>query len=123
MSHQAGERGNTARIRKDVAPPHPQAGTRDLEGAWLRAVAIVWSDPGALDALKRDPKHFLGSRCGYAPPEDLTIEVQDAQKCGISWRSNAEVVLDVGPAPELSEQPVALGEIAAAFMTTPICAC
>jgi ribosomally synthesized peptide (two-chain TOMM family) len=102
---------------------------RELEGAWLRAVAIVWSDPEKLDLLKREPRRFLHAECGYDPPESLALTVREARESGVTWHwgaespTEAEVVLEIPPPPELSEQPVALAELASAFAAIPICAC
>lgn len=106
-----------------------QASARELHSAWLRAVAIVWSDPAKLPLLKREPRHFFHTECGYDPPADLVLTVRDAQESDGSPRSGAqepgarEIILEVPPPPELAEQPVALAELAGALMTVPVCAC
>jgi hypothetical protein len=114
---------------EEVAPQSQQAAVRELEGAWLRAVAIVWSDTAKLSQLKRDPKQFLHAECGYDAPASLTLTVREAQEWGGSWRwrmrspPEGEVILEVPPPPELSEQPVALAELAGAFALVPLCVC
>jgi ribosomally synthesized peptide (two-chain TOMM family) len=113
----------------NVALPNQQAAVRELEGAWLRAVAIVWSDPAKLELLKREPRQFLHAHCGYNAPTNVGITVREAQASGGSWRwgvrspLEAELILEVPPPPELSEQPVALAELASAFAHAPICVC
>jgi hypothetical protein len=114
---------------EEVVPQSQQATVRELEGAWLRAVAIVWSDPAKLLPLKRDPKQFLHTECGYDAPASLALTVREAQESGGSWRwhmrspPQGEVILEVPPPPELSEQPVALAELASAFALVPLCIC
>lgn len=117
-------------MAKRASPcPDRQATSQALEGAWLRAVAIVWSDPAQLDLLKRDPRQFLHAHCGYDAPANVELAVREAQASGGSWhwavRSplEAEVVLEIPPPPELSEQPVALAELASVFAAIPLCAC
>ena len=113
----------------DILPPDQQAIVRELEGAWLRAVAIVWSEPEKLSLLKREPRQFLHTHCGYDAPANLVLTVREAPVSGGSWHwhlrspPEGEVVLEVPPPPELSEQPVALAELASAFAAVPICAC
>ncbi len=123
-----GKRGDMARP-ENAALPDQQAAVRELESAWLRAVAMVWSDPAKLELLKREPRQFLHTQCGYDPPANLVLTVREAHQSGVSWRwgregpTGAEVILEVAPPPELSEQPVALAELANAFALVPICAC
>jgi ribosomally synthesized peptide (two-chain TOMM family) len=137
MAHKSRERENMAK-RANGAPqdagaasacPDRQAAAQALEGAWLRAVAIVWSDPAKMDQLKREPRQFLHAHCGYDAPANVELAVHEAQASGGSWhwavRSplEAEVVLEIPPPPELSEQPVALAELANVFAAIPLCAC
>jgi hypothetical protein len=92
-------------------------------------VAIVWSDPAKLAPLKRAPRQFLRTECGYDPPVGLELTVRETHEGGGSrrWaaprRAGAKIILEVPPPPELSEQPVALAELADAFATVPVCAC
>lgn len=109
--------------------PGDHAGVQALHSAWLRAIAIVWTDPAKLDLLKRDPREFFRTRCGYDPPAHLAFTIVEARDVGGSWawdaRSlpEAEVTLLVPPPPELDEQPIALADLASAVAMVPVCCC
>lgn len=45
--------------------------------AWLRAIALAWSDPKLKDRLIRDPETFLEEFCNYKLPDMLSITVVD----------------------------------------------
>ena len=114
---------------RDSASPEPdgQASAQELKFAWLRAVAIVWSDPAKLELLKRDPRQFFAAECGYALPENLVLTVREAQEAGGSWQWNerslpkGELTLYVPPPSELSDQPIAMADLASAVATVPAC--
>ena len=114
---------------RSSAPPEPdtQESVRELKFAWLRAVEIVWSDPAKLELLKRDPRQFFADECGYALPGDLVLTVREGQEAGGSWQWNqrslpkGEVTLYVPPPPELSDQPIAMADLASAVTTLAVC--
>ncbi|WP_437499093.1 BMA_0021/BMA_0022 family TOMM bacteriocin [Sorangium sp. So ce1099] len=101
-------------------------GLRDLEAAWLRAVALSWEDPAQLERLKRDPREFLMACCSYALPPGIELTVRDAWDPGSpsdgGWSfceqrkgwdpSRSPITLYVPPPPALEDQPVALAELA-----------
>ncbi|KYF76978.1 hypothetical protein BE20_04335 [Sorangium cellulosum] len=107
-----------------------------LESAWLRAVALSWEDPAQLARLKRDPREFLRACCGYALPQGIELTVREAREPGApsgeGWRfceqrkawdlSAGVITLHVPPAPEQTDRPVALAELASgAQLSVAIC--
>ncbi|WP_437618666.1 BMA_0021/BMA_0022 family TOMM bacteriocin [Sorangium sp. So ce1151] len=111
-------------------------GLLELETAWLRAIALSWEDPAQLERLKRDPREFLSTQCGYALPPGIELTVRDAwdpgSPSGGAWRfceqrkgwdlSPGAITLHVPPPPPLEDQPVALAELAG-DMLPPVCVC
>jgi ribosomally synthesized peptide (two-chain TOMM family) len=115
-------------VRNSASPePDAQASAQELKFAWLRAVAIVWSDPAKLELLKRDPRQFFADECGYTLPGNLVLTVREAQEAGGSWEWNqrslpkGEVTLYVPPPPELSDQPIAMADLASAIAMVAVC--
>ncbi len=112
-----------------------EAELRALGPALLRAVAIVWTDPAKLDALKRDPRQFFGAHCDYEVPAGLEVVVHEAREQaspddgervlreleGAGHLAGSQLTLRVPPPPMLEEQPVALAEFASASMILATC--
>jgi ribosomally synthesized peptide (two-chain TOMM family) len=101
--------------------------------AWLRAIALVWSNPAMFEPLKRDPRQFLAAHCAYDLPDGIELTVcdgQDAPNGALSQvdeqhntdaPSPTRVTLYVPPAPQLEEQAVALATMAVDCFVFPIC--
>ncbi|WP_437893376.1 BMA_0021/BMA_0022 family TOMM bacteriocin [Sorangium sp. So ce124] len=122
--------GDPAHHDEEARPPSERGameeGLLELEGAWLRAVAICWEDPTQLDRLKSDPRGFLMACCGYRLPPGIDLTIREAREPGSpggdalrfceqrkGWDPSARAItLYVPPSPELDDQPVALAELA-----------
>ncbi|WP_437541811.1 BMA_0021/BMA_0022 family TOMM bacteriocin [Sorangium sp. So ce367] len=130
MSRIAETHGAPAHLDEEARPPHERGameeGLLELEGAWLRAVALCWEDATQLDRLKSDPRGYLMACCGYAVPPGIELTIREAREAGSpdgdalrfceqrrGWDPSAgAITLYIPPPPELEDQPVALAELA-----------
>ncbi|WP_437902562.1 BMA_0021/BMA_0022 family TOMM bacteriocin [Sorangium sp. So ce327] len=130
MSRIAEPHGAPAHLDEEARPLHERGameeGLLELEGAWLRAVALCWEDPTQLDRLKSDPRGYLMACCGYAVPPGIELTIREAREPGSpdgdalrfceqrrGWDPSAgAITLHIPPPPELEDQPVALAELA-----------
>ncbi|WP_437850159.1 BMA_0021/BMA_0022 family TOMM bacteriocin [Sorangium sp. So ce363] len=121
--------GTPAQLNEEARPLRERGameeGLLELEGAWLRAVALCWEDPTQLDRLKSDPRGYLMAHCGYALPPGIELTIREAREPGSpggdalrfceqrrGWDPSASAItLYLPPAPELEDQPVALAEL------------
>jgi ribosomally synthesized peptide (two-chain TOMM family) len=93
---------------------------QNWQAAWLRAIALAWSNKDFETALRRDPNDFLKRYCDYDLPRSLEVRVEkdersewipgDPQKFNWRWRlRKTTLILYLPNAPEEeTEWPVAL---------------
>ncbi|WP_437989542.1 BMA_0021/BMA_0022 family TOMM bacteriocin [Sorangium sp. So ce145] len=129
MSRIAETDGAPAHLDEEARSPHERGameeGLLELEGAWLRAIALCWEDPTQRDRLKSDPRGYLMARCGYALPPGVELTIREAGEPGSpggdalrfceqrrGWDPSAgAITLCIPPPPELEDRPVALAEL------------
>jgi ribosomally synthesized peptide (two-chain TOMM family) len=117
----------------------------DWQPAWLRAIALAWSDPNLMAELvgvdaKGEPKAkaFLQKHCDYTVPAHLRLEARADTGAGAGWYpggvdanpdtwvwkvSQTELVMYVPVKPDVSQQAVALAAYEAIGRVYPFTTC
>lgn len=112
----------------------------EWQEAWMKAIAIVWSDDAAgkvknhRQQLTQDPRAFLATHCGFHVPAGLKLTVQSSHEHEhkLGWNPTAPVLrpdmaelnLFIPTTPEvLSQRAVALSSYVTAGKEYPYTTC